>query len=372
MVDGAGHRGGPRMILSTRPTQSFAASLKGCFSHLAFRIPVYALVAVGIFISSPTCKAIDAPPVEQLQQDSIELGAASTNVQGAIRVYRSDTANPAAFEKLPTEIAMPLTLSGQLWRSTSRFRADYKQFRPTKTVKETQAAVGMDGNEVYEFSSGAMPDSGALRICDLGTPEANTATKFVKATFFDPVDALWSQGGVPFVDLLQRPSTRLVLSKMFPGGFAMEVATEDGTKGQFEFEAPSPHPLGYIVSSVTAGKLSAKSERRVFSAQKYGRWYPTRIVDISQAGGASYTQVVVLDLEPLQTDSPIAQPISDASFQNLGIGYRAYKVGRPPRPGEVAHYEAHGGTSPMMPPAEHTSHSAFLWLNALLILRFFV
>jgi hypothetical protein len=73
--------------------------------------------------------------------------------------------------------------------------------------------------------------------------------------------------------------------------------------------------------------ISHKS--RAFSREVDGRVLPTRIVTVGSFGskgpGEGYTEVVLLDLKPLEADSPIAKPITVASFQDLGVAYQVYR-----------------------------------------------
>lgn len=281
-----------------------------------------------VVFDSAICEAAEPPTVAQFRRDHSDLRTASSNVQGEFRVFRSETANPAALEKLPSDIGIPLIRSGTLWRSVDKVRADYTSYHPhSEVAKETQHSFAVDGGKVYEFSSGLDPDTGTLRVYDMDTPEAANAMNSIEHTTYQPLDALWSCYGTAFVDMLQRPGAEIVpsTSQMLPGGFSMLVPAGDGNEVRFEFAAAKFHPFGYLLASEREGDLQVTVERRVYWTEKEGALLPSRVVEVSSLGPDSgYTEVVMLNLKPLEADSPIASDITSASFRNFGLGYQVY------------------------------------------------
>jgi hypothetical protein len=233
--------------------------------------------------------------------------------------------------------------------------------------EESQHSVAVDDGKVYEFNSVLDPDSGVLRVCDIDTPEAQVVLKMIEGTFYQPMDALWSSGGIAFVDLLQRPGTSIVPndSQPLPGGYSLLVS--DGTHStQFQLEPTKNYPFGYALTSSGDGASAMRIERRVFSTEKEGVVYPSRVVDVVSFGPESgYTEVVLLDLKPLDGDSPIASDITSASFQNLGSGYQVYNL-RKSAEEEVA--ERYERLSTVSPRTGSNFRTYFLWVNGLVIL----
>lgn len=332
-------------------------------NHFALVLALFVVV-----LNAAVCKAVEPPTVAQFRLDHLELRRAVSNVQGDFHVFRSETVLPRALDELPSDLDIPLIRKGSLWRSTERFRADYRSFRPSsKVAKESQHSVARDGGKVYELSSVA-PDSGMLRVCDMDTPEAAVSMKFIEFMFYQPLDALWSGGGgTPFVDMLQRPDAKIVPNtQKLVGGFSMLVTADDWSESRYEFESSKNHPLGYCFASDGGRDSLVKAERRVFSAEQQGEIFPTRVVNVVALGrNSGYTEVFIFDLKPLESRSPIASELTAASFQDLGTGYQVYNFRRSAKEEIAERYDA-----PATPTASSVSklRSYFLWLNGLLVL----
>lgn len=310
------------------------------------------------------CKAAQPPTIAELRQAHSQLRTDSIEVQGDFRVYRSETVILAALEKLPADIGIPLVRSGYVWRSAERFRVDYKLYRRDNgTVTEVQQAYAHDVAAVYELSSGLDPDGGMLSAYNMNTPEGANSMASIKSIFYGPLDSLWSGGGgEPILDVLQRPGTIIApnKSRYLPGGFSLLVPpSRENNETQIEFEPTKNYPFGYLFSSVGEGSSLIKIERRVVSVEKDGRVFPSRVVDVVSYGSkGGYTQVVMLDLEPLAADSPISVDITPASFQNLGFGYQVYDFREPGKEELAQRYER---PTPIPAKSESTFRSYFLW-----------
>lgn len=325
------------------------------------------LLLLFMTVAPATCRAADLPSVAELRKNFAALRAASSNVQGEIRVYRSETVKPEALDRLPSDIELPLILSGTLWRSQDRFRADYKTLRPKQLALDLQESVAVDGGKLYQLSGGPNPEGGMLRVSSLDTTEASAAMATVRHRFFEPLDALWSLDGVPLEDLLQRPDTTIQPSQMFPGNFSFDIAAEDGTKERLEFASTTNSPLAYVFATQAGARFRVTVQRRIVSVEKHGALYPRQVVSVVDLGkdGAGYTEVALLDLEPLKVSSPIAAPVDAGSFRDLKIGYQVYNV---PRSGEEDLGERYG-TPDAVPGNSPTSfRTFFLWLNGFAIM----
>jgi hypothetical protein len=287
-------------------------------------------VAILTALDVGVCVASDAPTVEQFRRDQDRLREMSRQIQGEFSVYRSLSAVPAALEEMPSKLDIPLVRSGKVWRSESRFRADYTSYSPeddSGTREETHHSVAYDGGKFYEFISGSNPDLGMLRVCDDGTAEAALIQGNIEKILYQPLDSLWkSAGNISYTDLLQRPGAKLVAGiTSLEDGFTLIVSAEDGSSGQFEFESTAYHPFGYFLTTAGAGEESVRVERRVYSGEQNDVVLPNRVVEVTAFGpGNGYTNVVVLDLEPLEAESPIARSITTSSFQDIGVGYQVY------------------------------------------------
>lgn len=318
------------------------------------------------------CQAAEPPLIADLRRGETELREMSSNVQGDFRVFRSETPEPRAFEELPSEIGVPLIRRGTLWRSQVRFRADYRSIsRADQGVTEFQHSLAVDGQKVYEFASGLDPDTGLLHVYERNSPEGTALLQSIESKFYAPIDALWSQGGgIPFADLLQRPGSELVPSQDVPGALSLFASADDGTKARFDFQPGDYHPLSHFYTSVRADGSEVNWERRVSPVEKDGVLIPARVVDVARFGpGSGYTQIVMFNLAPLEDDSPIAQPITSASFRNLGAGYQVYNFDSSPNEQLAERYAK--------PPASDSgrlsnSRMYFLWLNGFLILALVV
>ncbi len=115
-------------------------------------------------------------------------------------------------------------------------------------------------------------------------------------------------------------------SKTLPGGYSLLALGDDGSETRYAFEPAKNRPFGYYVASAGQGDRLVKVERRVFSVEKEGVLLPSGVVDVVSLGlEGGYTEVVMLELEPLEIDSPIGSEITPASFQDIGIGHQVYK-----------------------------------------------
>ena len=276
------------------------------------------------------CVAAQPPTISEFVEGHSQLRADAIGVQGEYREFYADAVHRHAFEKSPADIGIPLLRSGYVWRSSERFRVDFRQYQHNEAAeKEIQYAYAFDSGKVYEFSRGIGPNPGILRVFDLATAEAETSMNSIEAFFLRNLDALWSTDkGVGYVDLLQRPGSKIVSSKsgFLSGGYAIQIPAAEGS-GEFqaEFEPVAKFPFGYYVVTEEAGDIRVRAERRVFSDESEGVLYPTRLVEVTSFGdGRGFTKVVELDLEPLALESPITRDFHSASFRNHESGYQVY------------------------------------------------
>ncbi len=280
-------------------------------------------------VLDPTrCRGSQPPTLTELRAAHAALRAAAIDVQGTIQVYRAETEIPAAFQQLPSELGIPLVSSGNVWRGKDRIRGDSTADipHPDGRREHVQSLAVADGN-VFRLSAGPDVQIGMLDVWDVGMPEAAEIETSIEQHFYHLLDSLWSSDGFPFIDLLQRPGAEIAAtSRTLQAGVTFFLPLNDNSDGQLELEGTRYYPFGYLLSSQTAGDLTFRLERRAFSREVDGRVLPTRIVTVGSAGPTmGYTQVVILDLKPLEADSPIAKPITVASFQDLGVAYQVYR-----------------------------------------------
>jgi hypothetical protein len=312
------------------------------------------------------CEAAELPSVAELRQDSARLLEMSGTVQGSFRVFRSETVIPEALDKPPADLEIPLEMSGSLWRSKDRFRADYMLYQSEQGTRQFQCAVAEADGRVYQLSCPVDSQGGMLNVYDADSPGGAAVKNFIEHTFYEPLDSLSSHSQLAFVDWLQHPGTKLELSKKFPGGHALLSTSDEGGQARFDFEPARNRPFGYSLATEELGDMRVRLERRVFSIEKDGATYPSRFVDVAwlDKEGNGDTLVVILDLEPLQTNSPISSSINSASFRNLGVGYQVYhgiEIG-----GEIP-AERFGMPQSLPPNSASEPRSYFLWLNGALI-----
>lgn len=289
----------------------------------------------------------------------------SQNVQGALRVFRAEIVMPEALERSPDDLGIPVIRDGYVWRSKDRFRADYKVYNPnSENSKISQQSLAMDGTTLFRYGSTDVIDIATLQIAEIGTQEATEIMKSIELMFHLPLDALWNTG-MPLVEILQRPHSRIAPNKTLPEGYSLLMSDENGGDVQFELEARKYYPFGYARTSQSIGDSLVKSERRVFSTEKDGSIFPVRIVDVVSFGAdRGYTEVVELDLQPLQENSPIVNPITSSSFRNLGKEYQVYNY---KQDDDVQISERIETAKPLAQVLSGPVRSVLLWLNGIVI-----
>jgi hypothetical protein len=324
----------------------------------------------------PPCPASQPPTLAELRAAHAALRAAVIDVQGTVQVYRAEFEIPAAFEQLPSELGIPLLMSGNVWRGKSRFRGDYTtESSHGDTQRTIVQSVARDDGTVFNLSGSPDIEIGTLYVCDVNAPKSAEIENVIEGQFYHRLDALWSGNGVPFIDLLQRPGAEIAAtSRTLQPGISLLVPFDEGTNVQLELEGTGYYPFGYSSGSSTARHVTISHKSRAFSREVDGRVLPTRIVTVGSFGskgpGEGYTEVVILDLKPLEADSPIAKPITVASFQDLGVAYQVYRHRLGDAEVEIAErYD----TLPCAGGAGSGGvfggfRTAFLWINGLVIL----
>ncbi len=318
------------------------------------------------------CPGSQPPTFTELRSAHEALRAAVIDVQGTVQVYRAESEIPAAFEQLPSDLGIPLISSGNIWRGKDRFRGDTTAYMPHPDGRrEHVQSLAIDDGNVFRLSAGPDVEIGTLDVWDVDMPEAAEMEMSIEQHFYHLLDSLWSSDGFSFIDLLQRPGAEIAAtSRTLQAGVSFFLPLNDNSDGQLELEGTRYYPFGYLLSSQTAGDLTFRLERRAFSREVDGRVLPTRIVTVGSAGPRmGYTQVVLLDLKPLEADSPIAKPITVASFQDLGVPYQVYRhrlgaaevelaerYDTPPGAGRAGSEGVFGGF-----------RTVFLWVNGLVI-----
>jgi hypothetical protein len=291
------------------------------------RLTATAILVIQILIAAnPSARAAELPTIDEITQESAAFREASSNVQGQYRIYREDKFHPEAFDKSPSEMGLPLTEHGDLWRSKERFRANFASLRHNPAEGENEFSVAIDGENCFQLSKGRNPDLAVLHVYDIDSPQSKAVMTSIRLQYYAPLDALWSSGLETYAAFVRRSDAVLEPSQRFPGGYSILISTDEGNKARCEFTGAKNHPFGFSSSVAEAGALKVKCERLVLSVEKDGIPFPSQITDVLQTGPDNgHTQIVVLDLEPLQDNSPIAQPITSDSFHNAGFEYQVYQ-----------------------------------------------
>lgn len=312
--------------------------------------------------------AAEPPTVEELRLAHSELGRASRNVQGTIRVFRSETLIPDALDEEPSQLGIPLVREGSVWRSEKRFRADFTTYAHRGDhVQQSDHSFAIDGEKVYEFANANL-EIGILRVSDRNSGEGVTVLGSIQTMFCEPLEALWNVGGTAITDTLQRPSTEIIPNQKLDGGYSLLTSTDDGKKTRFELEPAKYYPFGYVTLSESdeVGGITVKVEHRVFSAERDGMMFPRRISHVVSLGpDTGYTEVTLLDLQPLEANSPIASPITSVSFRKFGAAYQVYRIRNS---GQEELAERFERPSPARTRSGGSFRTYFLWINGLLIL----
>lgn len=298
------------------------------------RLCLAAVLAVQFAASgSASSDAAEPALVAKLRQEHATLRKFASSVQGEIREFRSEVVIPEALDTPPTEIDISRKSSGKLWRSPDRFRADFRSYGGgSDGVTKFQHSIAADGDIIYMLFSGFVPSPGSppmppspgsLRIYDRKVSDSAAVSIDYN---YAQLDALWRYGKMSALDLLDYPGATLQPSTQVPGGYVLSVSGEEDNHLQIEFDATRYHPIRRIIGTHTLNGVTFRSEQRIDSEERNGVVLPVRIAEVASLGpDRGYSQVVLLDLEPLQPDSPIARPITADSFHDLGFEYRVYQ-----------------------------------------------
>lgn len=291
-----------------------------------------ALIAfVGSVAAGWACPSLadEVPSLDTLEKEWATLQENVQQVQGTFRTYRIEKPLPEALTKNPEEIEIPVVREGHLWRDGKRFRADYSSHdNRNQPGEKVQHSLAMDGKRVFAYSYVEGSKIGMLRVSTAGSAEAKSMVNTINHSFLHSLDALWSIDGKPWAEYHQQPGVRLTA-----GGanskdrFSMRHAPVQHAQTTAEFYQEKPFPfLSLEATDQAVGNLNVTVQERVTHTPS-GKLRPTRVVQVvtlpEQKG---YTEVTELNLEPLAKDSPLKEPTTPASFQDLGGDYQVYHV----------------------------------------------
>lgn len=249
---------------------------------------------------------------EQLRDDSAA-------VEGEFVIYRIDKAMWDAFSKSPEELGMPVANAGYVWREPGRFRFDI-----TEGGMQPGYSVAAEGDVLYELDAPHPGVERTLRIHDRSSERGELVESFYTHSIARSIDHLWSEGYMTYVDAAKRRDT--VLTSTSSGGYLLQSKDPAATGLKAEYAASELHPFERTSASYTIGGVSAKGETRVESTEVDGLLLPSKIVSVVESPPNSYTEVVVLRLNPLSKKSPIADPISPKTFDDLNATYSVMDV----------------------------------------------
>lgn len=261
------------------------------------------------------------PSVNDIVAAHEELRICCREIRGEITIYRDESPHWEVISQQTGPVSVPLDYTGSFWLSGDRFRADYVF---PHLGRNRNAAVAMDSSQIFEFDVGFPDDPdnlGALRIYKLGVPEAVRPKLHVDACFYHYIDSLWSNSGVPFTNYLQDPNTRISSSEGDPcaDGFSV-TASKDGEEVAYRFTKD------YAFAHTRVEQDAITIERRVFSKVTPHGVYPTRIIDVvDPKGGGGYTEVIDLNISPLEPDSTVADRFTVDSFRNYDTEFQVWR-----------------------------------------------
>lgn len=248
-----------------------------------------------------------------------QLKADSAAVEGEFVIYRIDKAMWDAFSKSPEELGIPVTNAGYVWREPGRFRFDI-----TEGGMQPGYSVAAEEDVLYELDAPHPGVERTLRIHDRSSERGELVESFYDGRIAVSMNALWSGGDMTYVASAKRRDT--VLTSTSAGGYLLQSKDPAATGVKAEFAASELHPFERTSASYTIGGISAKGEIRVESTDVDDLLLPSRIITVSDFGADSYTEVVVLRLKPLSKKSPIADPMTPKTFDDLNATYSVMDV----------------------------------------------
>lgn len=271
-----------------------------------------------------TCYAQELPIAEFRTQSEL-LKKASLNVQGSFRYYRIEKPLEEVFTKSPKELGIPLLWEGELWRDGDRFRADYLVLsNKGKNGGGIQCAIAKDAGKIYEFLGGINGQISVLNIFAEGNPQSMPVNGMINNSFLQPLDTLWSVGGISFSEILQRPGLKTI-NTSDESSLTLVLNSED-TSTKYIFNKDRR----YALNSISSKNKFFELQRRVTFKTINEQIVPTRVIDVAtKKGGSGYTTVYEFELSKLETASPISKPISETSFKNFNLEYQIYEFDNP-------------------------------------------
>ncbi|WP_237228402.1 hypothetical protein [Rubinisphaera sp. JC750] len=262
--------------------------------------------------------APDSVP-EDFVQGHEQLKADSAAVEGEFVIYRIKKAMWDAFSKSPEELGIPIEHAGYVWREPERFRFDI-----TEGGMQPGYSVAAEDDVLYELDAPHPGVERTLRIHARCSERGKLVESFYTHSIARSINALWSGGDMTYVASAKRRDT--VLTSTSAGGYLLQSKDPAAAGVKAEFATSALHPFERTSASYTIGGSSAKAEIRVESTEVEGRLLPSRIITVSDFGADSYTEVVILRLKPLSKKSPIADPITPKTFDDLNATYSVMDV----------------------------------------------
>ncbi|MBR9804792.1 hypothetical protein GYB59_25210 [bacterium] len=240
------------------------------------------------------------------------LRADSAAIEGEFFLYQTEAIVPEAVNKSPEELGLPLQSSGYFWRKPGAFRLDFAD----------GSAIAAGDDLLCEFQPGEADEQPTLTLYDRKDPRAQFAESFYTGWLEWEPNVLWANSGgrMSFVELSETEQTRLTATP--GGGIRLQVIHPTiAGKAEFELAPDDPHPITRMTIEGGDENRSLKIERHFVSTKVDGHTLPAKIVERVAQEGSTVTKVLVFRLKPLSENSPIADPISPKTFDDLNASY---------------------------------------------------
>lgn len=269
--------------------------------------------------------ADDIPSAFELVDSHATLREYARSVQGHFSLYRDDSPVSSVVLGDSDEVTLPLMMEGELWRAGESYRLKGTRYTYVDGKAEGSAvSIAVTPVAAYEFVSESDDKDAILRISALGTTEYNTVRDIGLNTVIAHVDSLWSTGGRPIAEMLQRPDASLRGGR--DGAIEIEIALGPNENTLYRLNDRRPFPLVVGSNQTTVSDSSYSMTYTVESSDVNEVVLPRRIVEEFSVGDSvDYTEVAILELKPIGSSDILSQ-LNANSFRDMGIPYQVYRI----------------------------------------------